>query len=326
MLRAAYLHPENPPVHLDTAQGIKEHLVHTDGFLWVSLETASDAVINDILRNVFQFHPLAIEDCQSPGFQVAKIDDFSNYIFIITHALNFQAEDEDQTTRELDVFLGSNFVVTCFSDAQMPAIEKTWKQIQKDGRIARFGADFLCHTILDNIVDEYLPILDEMETEVEWLEDTVIEKPTPETLHRLLKIKHQIMALRRIISPQREVMNRLSRDEFPGIIDSQSLIYFRDIYDHLVRFQDLADVLRDIVSGALDIYLNSTSLRLNEIMKALTIVSTVFLPLSFITGAFGMNFLHIPGASSPLGFYITCVLLIVLGIIMLVYFKKRRWF
>jgi magnesium transporter len=179
---------------------------------------------------------------------------------------------------------------------------------------------------LDNIVDEYLPILDTMESEVEWLEDSVIEKPTPETLHRLLRIKHQIMALRRIISPQREVMNRLSRDEFPGIIDAQSLIYFRDIYAHLVRFQDLADVLRDIVSGALDIYLNYTSLRLNEIMKALTIVSTVFLPLSFITGAFGMNFLHIPGASSQLGFYITCALLIVLGALMLFYFKKRRWF
>jgi magnesium transporter len=326
MLRAAYLQPDHPPLLLESAQKIKELLALTDGFLWVSLETATDTEINEILRDVFQFHPLAIEDCQSPGFQVAKIDDFSEYIFIITHALNFQAEDEDQTTRELDLFLGNNFVVTCYSDPQMPAIVKTWDQIQKDGRIARFGPDFLCHTILDNIVDEYLPILDTMESEVEWLEDSVIEKPTPETLHRLLRIKHQIMALRRIISPQREVMNRLSRDEFPGIIDAQSLIYFRDIYDHLVRFQDLADVLRDIVSGALDIYLNSTSLRLNEIMKALTIVSTVFLPLSFITGAFGMNFLHIPGASSQLGFYITCALLIVLGALMLFYFKKRRWF
>ncbi|MEL7591362.1 MAG: CorA family divalent cation transporter [Anaerolineaceae bacterium] len=121
-------------------------------------------------------------------------------------------------------------------------------------------------------------------------------------------------------------MNRLSGDEFPGIIDAQSLIYFREIFDHLTRFQDLADVLRDIATGALDIYLNSTSLRLKVLMKALTIVSPVFLPLSFITGAFGMNFLHIPGAGVGLGFYITCTMQIVLGTLMLVYFKKRHWF
>jgi magnesium transporter len=133
------------------------------------------------------------------------------------------------------------------------------------------------------------------------------------------------MSLRRIIAPQREVMNRLSRDEFSQI-ESQNLIYFRDIYDHLVRIQDLADIIRDIVSGALDIYLNSTSLRLNEIMKALTIVSTVFLPLSFITGAFGMNFVKIPGTAHEHGFLITCAFLLILGVAMLLYFRKRRWF
>jgi magnesium transporter len=179
MLRAAYLHPENPPVRLDSAQGIKEHLSHTDGFLWVSLEKATDEEINEILRDVFQFHPLAIEDCQSPGFQVAKIDDFSEYIFIITHALNFQAEDEDQTTRELDVFLGSNFVVTCYSNPQLPAVVRTLEQIRKYRRIVRFGPVFLRHTILDNFVDEYLPILGKLESELEWLEDSAIEKPTP---------------------------------------------------------------------------------------------------------------------------------------------------
>ena len=164
-----------------------------------------------------------------------------------------------------------------------------------------------------------------MESEVEWLEDSVLEKPTPSTLARLLTLKHNIMSLRRIISPMREVMNRLSRDEFSQI-DAQSRYYFRDIYDHLVRIQDLADTLRDIISGGLDIYLNSTSLRLNEIMKALTIVSTIFLPLSFIAGAFGMNFTHIPGATHPLGFYLTCLGMLLLGVAMVLYFRKRNWF
>jgi len=170
-----------------------------------------------------------------------------------------------------------------------------------------------------------MPLIDSMETEVEWIEDSAMEKPTPATLQRLLSLKHSIMSLRRIIAPQREVMNRLSRDEFPQI-DAQSLIYFRDIYDHLVRIQDLADIIRDIVSGSLDIYFNSTSLRLNEIMKALTIVSTVFLPLSFITGAFGMNFINIPGAQTTNGFLITCAILVALGVAMLLYFRKKHWF
>ena len=226
---------------------------------------------------------------------------------------------------ELDLFLGENYLVTCFTDPLMPPVSETWELIQKDFRISKFGPDFLCHAILDALVDEYMPLIDQMESEVEWLEDSVLEKPDAKILQRLLSLKHSIMELRRIISPQREVMNRFSRDEFQHI-DRQSLIYFRDIYDHLVRIQDLADIIRDIVSGALDIYLNSTSLRLNEIMKALTIVSTIFLPLSFITGAFGMNFLYIPGASAKAGFYITCLCLVLLGIGMLLYFRKRHWF
>lgn len=326
MLRAIYLCPNNVSEPLNDIPQIQDHLTKNEGFVWVSLESATNEEIETILRGVFHFHPLTIEDCQSPGFQVSKIDDFEDYLFIIAHAIDGSFDDNNQNTVELDLFLGPNYLVTCYTDPGMPAVNKTWELLQKDLRITKNGPDFLCHTVLDLIVDDYMPIIDEMESEVEWLEDSVIEKPTPETLHRLLTIKHSIMALRRIISPQREVMNRLSRDDFPGIIDKQSLIYFRDIYDHLVRIQDLADILRDIVSGALDIYLNSTSLRLNEIMKALTIVSTVFLPLSFITGAFGMNFLHIPGAASPVGFYVTCSLLVLLGISMLLYFKKRRWF
>lgn len=326
MFRAVFLKPLEEPLVLDSVSQINNYLNSPEGFLWVSLETSDNAEIDSVLRGLFNFHPLAIEDCQTIGFQVSKIDDFGDYIFIITHAIDQSGNEDDINTTELDLFLGKNYLVTCYTDPSMAAIAKTWNLITRDWRISKFGPDFLCHTILDVIVDDYMPIIDQMESEVEWLEDKVIEKPSPETLHRLLTIKHSIMALRRVISPQREVMNRLSRDEFHEIIDKQSLIYFRDIYDHLLRIQDLADILRDIVSGGLDIYLNSTSLRLNEIMKALTIVSTVFLPLSFITGAFGMNFLHIPGAASPIGFYVTCSLLVLLGVFMLVYFKKRHWF
>jgi len=253
------------------------------------------------------------------------VDDFSEYIFIMAHAMKPNADCEELETLELNLFLGENFLVTCTTEITMSPVEKVWERVHKDYRLSNFGSDFLCHAILDALVDEYMPLIDKMDDEVEFLEDSVLEKPTPKTLGRLLTLKHSIMELRRVISPQREMINRLTRDEFDQV-DPQSRYYFRDIYDHLVRIQDLADTIRDIVSGAMDIYLNSTSLRLNEVMKALTIVSTIFLPLSFIAGVYGMNFTQIPLASNAWGFYITCFGMLVIGLAMLWYFKWRKWF
>lgn len=295
------------------------------GFLWVSLESATEDEVNLILRDTFKFHPLTIEDCLSIGYQVAKVDDFITYLFIIAHAIKSAEDIHELETLELNFYVGKNFLVTCTTEPVMTPVEKVWQRVHKDFRLSNFGSDFLCHAILDALVDEYMPLIDQMDTEVEILEDSVLEKPEPKTLERLLTLKHSIMELRRVISPQREMVNRLTRDEF-ALIDPQSRFYFRDIYDHLVRIQDLSDTIRDIVSGAMDIYLNSTSLRLNEVMKALTIVSTIFLPLSFIAGVFGMNFVNIPIAAHPIGFYICCAGMLVIGLAMLFYFKWRKWF
>jgi magnesium transporter len=325
MIRSAFFEPNQSIQFLATTEEIISKRDSKTGFLWVSLESATDEDINLILLDTFKFHPLTIEDCQSAGYQVAKVDDFISYLFIIAHAIKPAQDFHDLDTLELNLYLGENFLVTCSTDQQMPPIEKTWARVDKDFRLSSFGPDFLCHAVLDNLVDEYMPLIDQMESEIEFLEDSVLEKPAPATLERLLNLKHSIMALRRVISPQREMINRLTRDEFLQI-DPQSRYYFRDIYDHLVRIQDLADTIRDIVSGAMDIYLNSTSLRLNEVMKALTIVSTIFLPLSFIAGVFGMNFVHIPISAHPLGFYITCFGMVAIGIGMLWYFKWRKWF
>jgi magnesium transporter len=325
MIRSIFFAPQKSPEYLTTIEEINEKISDTNGYLWVSIESASNEELQQFLIDTFHFHPLAVEDCQTNGYQASKVDDFVDYLFIITHALKAEKEPLEIVTAELNIFLGENYIVSVCTNQALSPVDRAWARAKRDFRITNFGPDFLCHSLLDALVDEYLPLIDEMESEVEWLEDSVLEKPTPTTLEKLLSLKHNIMSLRRIISPMREVMNRLSRDEFPQI-DAQSRYYFRDIYDHLVRIQDLADTLRDIVSGALDIYLNSTSLRLNEIMKALTIVSTIFLPLSFISGVFGMNFLHIPGSTHPWGFYLACSLMILLGVGMVLYFKKRNWF
>jgi magnesium transporter len=179
--------------------------------------------------------------------------------------------------------------------------------------------------VLDKLVDDYLPILDKLDDEIEWLEDQVLEKPQPKTLQRILDLKNALMYLRRIMSPQRELMNRLSRDQFP-MIDRHSQLYFRDLYDHLVRYHDLVESLRDIVSGTMEIYLNSTSLRLNEVMKALTVVSTIFLPLSFVAGVYGMNFDFMPELYWKWGYPMVWGLFVAIVVGMLAYFKRQGWF
>jgi magnesium transporter len=295
------------------------------GFVWISLENASHEEVTSVLDTGFHFHPLAIEDCLSVGYQIPKVDDYGSYIFIIFQAILADDTLEDLHTVELDLFLGDNYLVTCHTEPVMPVIGNIWRRIERDARIYSHGSDFFCHAILDGIVDDYLPLIDQMESEIDWIEDAVVAKPAPQTLEKLLSKKHSVMSLRRIISPQREVVNRLARDEFPQI-QPYSRIYFRDVYDHLIRMQDLTDALRDVISGSMDIYLNSTSLRLNEVMKALTIVSTIFLPLSFVAGVFGMNFKYMPGLESPQGFLSISLIFLLIAVGMLAFFRHRRWF
>lgn len=314
------------PTHNLSEAEIVAALSNPEGLLWVSLEQSSHDEIHHILKDIFQFHPLAVEDCQSSGYQTPKIDDFGSYIFLILHAVpNGLSEIDNGHIRELNLFVGENFLVTCYQSPTMPPIDAVKIRIQRDERLIKNGPDFLCHAIIDVLVDDYIPVLDQLDDELEYLEDRVLAKPSPDVLAKLLDIKHNLMTLRRILSPQREVVNRLSRDEFP-MIDKHSQIYFRDIYDHLVRLQDLSETLRDIVSGVLDIYLNSTSLRLNEIMKALTVVSTIFLPLSFIAGVYGMNFHFMPELTWRYGYLLIWIVFVSVFVGMLTWFKRRNWF
>lgn len=325
MISTCYFPPEGNYRKDLSPEELSTVLSSGQGFAWISLEKASHDEVLDVLEKQFHFHPLAIEDCLSVGYQIPKVDDYVSYIFIIFQAILADDSLDELQTVELDLFLGENYLVTCHTEQTMPVIGNIWRRIERDSRIYSHGPDFFCHAILDNIVDDYLPLIDEMESEIDWIEDVVVAKPAPQTLEKLLSLKHSIMSLRRIISPQREVINRLSRDEFPQI-QQYSRVYFRDVYDHLIRIQDLTDAIRDVISGSMDIYLNSTSLRLNEVMKALTIVSTIFLPLSFVAGVFGMNFRFMPGLESPAGFWVISLIYVIIAVGMLAYFKFRRWF
>jgi magnesium transporter len=324
MIKAVHLEAGKPPESL-SIQDIPSNLQKKNGYIWVSLENASQEEIETTLAGTFEFHPLTIEDCLSVGYQTPKVDDFDRYLFIIANAIEPDGSMKNLETNELDIFLGDNYIVTCFTEETMPCVSSVWQRLSKDDRMAVRGVDVICHALLDALVDEYMPLLDKMDEEVEQLEDKVLANPETATLERLLTLKHMVMSLRRVINPQRELINRLCRDEFPQI-GKVSQIYFRDVYDHLVRIQDMSESIRDIVSGAMDIYLNSTSLRLNVVMKALTIVSTIFLPLTFLAGVYGMNFKYFPELNLPWAYPVLWLVFGLIVVFMLVFFKKRGWF
>ena len=200
------------------------------------------------------------------------------------------------------------------------AMELCGKNAQTLGR----GPDFLFHIIIDDIVDNYTPILDSLDEAVDGMEEEIFHSPSQRTMVRILELKKNIMTIRRVAVYQREMLNRLSRGEFP-LITHEETFFYRNVYDHLVRMTDLADSYRDMVSGLLDAYLSVTSNNLNRVMKVLTIISTIFLPLSVITGFFGMNFKFLPGLEWEYGVLMTTAFMALVGFGMLWVFKWKRW-
>ena len=312
------------PVDLPIAD-VPMALRHPDNLVWVDLASPDEQEMMYVLGKVFQFHPLAIEDCLHSGDNPSKIDDFGAHLFIIVHAINRLQAFPYLVTDELDIFLGPNFLVTSHFKEDLPSVGLVREQLNRDERLVQNGSDFLCHSILDHVVDEYEPLIVEIEDEVEVLEDRILARPDPETLERLLLLKHGVLSFYRTLGPLMNTINRLSRDPFP-VIDMHSRIYFRDIYDHLSRLESTIDLVREMIASAQEIYLNANSLRLNEVMKALTIVATIFLPLSFIASVYGMNFEHMPELSWPVGYFVVWVIFILIAGLMLYFFKKRGWF
>ena len=324
MIRSIFCPKEGPREFNLNSNQIAEALKDPEGLLWMSLEQPTEAEVDAVLRDIFHFHPLTIEDCLSDGYQAPKVDIFNDYLFIIVHALQPDFPLDHLDTKELNCFLGSNYLVTSYRCQNMGPVQAVWERLEQDERPIEHGADFLCYTILDRLVDEYMPLLDIMDEEIDQLEDQVLVKPKPAVLQRILSLKHSILTLRRIIAPQREVMNRLSRDDLPEI-STQHRIYYRDIYDHLVRVHDLSESIRDVVTGTLDTYLSATNNRLSEVMKALTIVSTIFLPLSFVAGVYGMNFEYLPELHWHYGYLVVWCVFIMIVLAMLWYFRRQEW-
>jgi len=295
--------------------------------VWVDLDDESIEESRHILADIFHFHPLSIDDALVEE-HIPKVDDWGEYLYMALVAVNpSQPLDDIDKSIELDIFIGKNYLVT-YHPEEIKSVNLVWKNTLRDERKLQRGSNFLAYQIIDELANGYMTMIDHLDMQVEEIEDTVMEKPDRTLLENIFSIKRSLLNLRRIVSPQREVLNKLSRGDF-ALIDQRDRMYYRDVYDHLVRVQDITENLRDLVSGALDTYLSVVNNRLNDIMKTLTIITTLFMPLSFLTGFFGMNFFAASNQldywTNPTAFIFTMAIMIGLPISMYLWMRRRAW-
>lgn len=325
-------HFSNSTIRQITIKELCQLLPEPDGVIWIDLENPNEAEEETILVSLFNIHPLAIEDCQrgkDTERHLPKVEDFDDYLFVIFNPLANPVRSEngdrvvDVRTVQLSSFIFNNCLITHHFDS-MPAIDQARQLVVKNPHALGRGPDYFFHIIADTIVDQYSPAMDHLDDAIDETEKEVFHKPSERTLIRILHLKKNVLAVRRIAVYQREMLNRLSRGEF-SLITPEEMIYYRNVYDHLVRMSDLADSYRDMVAGLLDAYLSVTSNKLSQVMKVLTIISTIFLPLSFITGWFGMNFRVIPIADLQYGILFATFLMVGVAGGMVWWFKRNNW-
>jgi len=299
-LTAYYLSPGGELRSKLTEEEIGAAFGSRDGLLWVDV---SDTTEEDakFLEQTFGLHPLAVEDCVSTKIHPPKVDDFGEYLFIVVHGINYAVESEVVQTAELAIFLGTNFVISNHS-FPLYCIEATKRSVESNARVMRQGADFLAHAIIDALVDNVMPTIDRMTEIAEDIEEQVVQNPQQPTLEAILKLKRSATHLHRAMAPQRDVLNRMSRGDF-RVVREDAKIFYRDIYDHIARIEDLNQTVRDMTDNALSTYLSSVANRQNEVMKVLSVVAAIFLPLTLVVGIYGMNFENMPELKSPWGYY-----------------------
>lgn len=327
MIRSLYYHP-GKPIRTDIPPAEFPRLLRDrSGLLWVDFISEPAEIAEPILRG-FDFHPLAIDDALQET-HTPKIDDWGDYIYIVLNIMNYKNVDGifESEIDELDIFLGRNFVVT-FHDQLLSAIEDAWSACQRDIRHVQDGPDHLLYRIADALVMSYMPLVEQIDHQIDQIEDQVFDNPTRNTVEQIFSLKRILLSMRRIILPQREVFNKLARDDY-RVIDKKDRVFFRDIYDHLVRLHDINENLRDLVSGTMDTYLSVINNRMNEVMKALAIITSFFMPITFVTGFFGMNFFEpvagLVGWTSLQVFEVTMAVMLGLPIVMYFWMRKRMW-
>ncbi len=310
-IKAYYLTPDGNLQRDLSREQIIEAYESKKGLLWVDV---SETTVEDgqFLEQDLHLHRLAVEDCVSCDIHPPKIDNFDDYLFIVVHGINHVIKSDTVETAEIGIFLGKSFVI---SNHNFPSFSVNFIQqkIDENDRPMRRGPDFLAHAIIDTLIDNVIPTVDRMTDFAEEIEEEVIHRPQQNVLEAIMKLKRSALKVHRVMAPQRDVLNRLSRGEFQ-MIKKEAQIFYRDIFDHVVRIEDLNQSLLDRADNALATYLSSVANKQNETMRVLSIVATIFLPLTLLAGIYGMNFDNMPELHWSWGYFM------VLGIIGFVIF------
>lgn len=303
---------------------LPEILKDEHSFVWVDLEEPTVEQEHDVLASIFNFHPLTIEDCRVDHSQ-PKIEEFPGYLYFIVHGVRNEANSRNFATKELDGYIGKNFVVTYHHD-NFRSIDNVKRQIRSSPIVCARGGSYLLHQILDQIVDLYAPVIEDFEQYIIRLENRIfrLTKANNQILAEIVRLKRNVIRMRRVSAKQLDILYRLSHGEFKQI-DQAMLPFYRDIYDHLQRISDLAESYKDLVSSLMDTYLSILANRTNDVMKTLTIFSAMMLPLTVITGIYGMNFENMPELKTRTGYFVVLSVMFLVALGMLFYFWTQGW-
>jgi magnesium transporter len=297
--------------------------IHKNWVRWIKITGLTNEKIFEKLGHEFNLHSLVLEDILHP-YQRPKFEDYDSYIFIVIKCISSEQDSKEVKSEQISLILGKQYMISIQereSDILKPLIDRI--QIPK-GRLRSMGPDYLTYALIDVVVDNYFLILEDFGQIIEEVEDTLIENPKPEVLQTIYNLKRSTIDLRKSMWPMREVTNKLQRQQ-SELISNDLQIYLRDIYDHIFRITDLLENYRDIIFGMLDMYLSSVSNRMNDIMKVLTIISTVFIPLSFLAGFYGMNFQNMPELRNPFAYPILIIVMLLIFGGMLWFFRRKGW-
>ena len=306
-------------------ENIEECLVFRDTptVTWINIDGLHEVEIIEKIGEYYDLHPLILEDIVTAG-QRPKCDDYDRYIYIVMKMLTYSWKTESIESEQVSMILGKNFLIS-FQEIEGDVFDKIRERIRSaKGKIRKMPADYLAYSLIDAIVDNYFIILERINENVEDLEDLLVGEPDEKIARRILDLKRQLMSLRKSVWPLRETISRLDRTE-SKLISRQTRPYFKDVYDHTIQVIESVETLRDIMSVILEVYVSSISNKLNTIMKVLTIIATIFMPLSFIASLYGMNFRYMPEIEWKYGYVFALTTMVVITLIMLYYFKRKKW-
>lgn len=322
MLRS-FVYRKDKKLDIDVSrQELAKAVWDKEDLVWVDLEEPTEFE-SEALVEIFNFHPLAVEDAVNDLSQ-PKLDDYEEYLFLVVHAIDFRSSEELATT-ELDIFFNRNYVVTVHKKS-LRSIEQVREFFpRRVGTLFSSGTEMFVHAILDRLVDNFAPVLNQYDEKIDRLENEIFDQPSSDFLDQILKVQKDIWHLRRVVGPQRETVSQLSRSVTP-FIRQKNLIYFRDVYDHLFQIYQTVEGFHELLNGILQVYFSHASAKLNEVIKALTVIATIGLPPVVIASIYGMNFKHMPELNWPLGYIFSLVLMFGSSFLVYLWMKWKKWF